>query len=187
MINNIIENIPNYLSLLILIGPGGVGGMDPFERRKPISAIKDEGLGMSDKRDYLTVRGSINYIKHDTDPWYSACPTCNKKVVQSMGGDKFRCEKCNLTLDECSYRYIVNFQLIDHSGNSWLTVFNDGEKILGGKTAKELFQMRTEGNDLGYEQVFSEALFKTYVCNISAKQEIGKFNYYIIMNIYFYS
>lgn len=156
-------------------GSGGGAAPESFDRRKTISAIKDEGLGMGEKRDYLTVRATVNYIKHDSDPWYTACitQTCNnKKVVAGMNG-QFRCEKCNQTLDECNYRYVISSQFFDFSGNGWFTLFSDsGEKLLGGRNAKELHEMRTEGNELVYEQVFSEALFKTYICNVSVKNEI---------------
>ena len=43
--------------------------MDPLDRRRTISAIRDEGLGMGEKADFITVKGSVSYIKHDTDCW----------------------------------------------------------------------------------------------------------------------
>jgi hypothetical protein len=104
-----------YLSLLLLllftfgfafplsfVLVGGLGGgLDGFDKRKTISSIKDEMLGMSEKPDYITVKGTIIYIKHDTDPFYTACPTpnCNKKVVETMHGE-FSCEKCNKQFPE---------------------------------------------------------------------------------------
>jgi replication factor A1 len=54
-------------------GPGG--SVDPLEKRKAVSAIKEEGLGVSEKPDFITIKGSVNYIKHDTDCWYNACPS----------------------------------------------------------------------------------------------------------------
>jgi replication factor A1 len=60
----------------------GGGGGDSFEKRKTISAIRDENLGMDDKPDYVGLKASVSYIKHDNECWYTACPTegCNKKV-----------------------------------------------------------------------------------------------------------
>jgi replication factor A1 len=89
-------------------GGGGAGGQgfDSFDRRKSIAAIKDEGLGMSEKPDYITVKGAAVYIKHDNDPFYAACPTpgCNKKVVESMNGE-YSCEKCNKHFQSVSERH----------------------------------------------------------------------------------
>jgi replication factor A1 len=69
-----------------------------------LSAIKDNGMGATEKGDYATVKAYVNFIKHsDADPWYTACttPNCNKKVVESGGGN-WMCEKCNLQLSEVS-------------------------------------------------------------------------------------
>lgn len=58
---------------------------------------------MNEKADIVTVKGSVIYIKHDNDPWYTACPTpqCNKKVIEGMNG-QYSCEKCNKVFDEVS-------------------------------------------------------------------------------------
>lgn len=80
-----------------MIPGGGGGASDTFENRKAIAAIKDEQLGMNEKPDYVSVKASVSYIKHDNDPWYTACPDCHKKVTSSMSGDEWRCEKCNIS------------------------------------------------------------------------------------------
>jgi replication factor A1 len=54
-------------------------------------------MGLQEKPDYISVKGTITFIRHDTDPWYTACPVpgCNKKVTPSMGEVGWHCEKCN--------------------------------------------------------------------------------------------
>lgn len=76
-------------------GAGGAAGNESFDKRKTISAIRDENLGMQEKPDYIVLKGTVVYIKHDNDPWYTACPNenCNKKVTENMQGEWF-CEKC---------------------------------------------------------------------------------------------
>lgn len=61
---------------------GGAGGPIPLDQRIAIASIKDDGLGMKEKPDYVTVKGTVTYIRHENDPWYTACPTpnCNRKV-----------------------------------------------------------------------------------------------------------
>jgi replication factor A1 len=95
--------LPSGASLSVTGGLGGVGGGDAFEKRKHISSIMEEGLGRAEKPDYITVKGTVTYLKHDNDPWYTACPTpnCNKKVVEGMGG-QWSCEKCNQHFDNVS-------------------------------------------------------------------------------------
>jgi hypothetical protein len=76
------------------ISGGGSGGVDSFEKRKEVASIKDEGLGLNEKPDYATIKATVNYIKHDNDCWYTACPTegCNKKVslITTAGADVLR-------------------------------------------------------------------------------------------------
>lgn len=92
------------------------GGADSFEKRKAISSIRDENMGMNDKPDYVGLKSSVSYIKHDNDCWYTACPFegCNKKVstlilinislhcvtffiaqVNETMNNNWMCEKCN--------------------------------------------------------------------------------------------
>lgn len=78
------------------------GASDPIENRICLSAIKDNGMGVSEKGDYATIKAYVNFIKHsDADPWYTACstPGCSKKVVEGGGGN-WTCEKCNITVPE---------------------------------------------------------------------------------------
>jgi replication factor A1 len=84
-------------------GPGGAGGNESFDKRKTMASIKDEAMGLGEKPDYIVLKGSVVYIKHDNDPWYTACPTdqCNKKVTENMSNDWF-CEKCNKSFPQVS-------------------------------------------------------------------------------------
>lgn len=149
------------------------GGLDSFEQRKNIAAIKDEQLGFRDKPDFITLKGTVVYIKHDTDPFYAACPTpgCNKKVTEAMNGE-YMCEKCNKTFPNCARRYILSVSMADHSGSSWFTLFNDTADILLKHSAEGLHQMKMNGDEEGYEKVFSDALFKTIIGKARVKQEL---------------
>ena len=85
--------------------------MDPLEKRKNISHIREENLGHAEKGDYLSFKGTISYISHEKDPWYNACPTCQKKVVD-LGNSMWRCEKCNNEYPNVS---IITLSIIDES------------------------------------------------------------------------
>lgn len=86
------------------IMPGGAKN----EIRKTVSQIKDEGLGRSDKPDWVTVKATISFIKTDSF-CYTACPLmvgdrqCNKKVSRS-GNRGWQCDRCNQEFQECDYR-----------------------------------------------------------------------------------
>jgi len=104
--------------------------------RKTISQIKDERLGTSEKPDWITVSATISFIKVDNF-CYTACPImigdrqCSKKVTNN-GDGKWRCERCDQSIEECDYRYILQLQIQDHTGLTWVTVFQEsGEEIIG--------------------------------------------------------
>lgn len=152
-------------------GMSGSGLNDPIESRRVISSIKEEMLGSGEKPDYVTVKGSVSYIKHDTDCWYNACPTCSKKVVE-LGNGQWSCEKCNTTHSNCNRRYLLTLTLADHTGNNWATLFNEqAEKLLGVK-AEQLYQYRQAGDDTSFESVFERSLFKTVIARLRVKQEM---------------
>lgn len=150
-------------------------GQDGIEKRKNLSAITDEGLGLSEKPDYVTVKATVTFIKHDQDegPWYTACPSegCNKKVIQSLG-DTWQCEKCGREYGHCNRRYILSLSVADHTCTTWVTLFDDAAKQLLGHSAEDLHQMKLSGDDAGYEKVFSDALFKEVVLKLRVKQEM---------------
>ena len=83
--------------------------LEPLDNRKTILSIKEEGLGMNEKADFITIKGTITFIKHDNDPWYCACPTegCNKKVFETTD-NRWACEKCSTSFDKVLYNVIYN-------------------------------------------------------------------------------
>ncbi len=50
-------------------GTGGPGSVARLEDRVAVAYIKDEGLGAGEKPDYVSLKGLVNYIKHDSEPW----------------------------------------------------------------------------------------------------------------------
>ena len=149
----------------------GIQGMDPLEKRKVTASIKDQGLGQGEKPDYYTLKSAVSFIKHEPDPWYTACigPDCNKKVTEAMNG-QWNCEKCNKTYDQCKRRYMLSLILQDSSGQAWFTAFDDIANKIVGKTADEMYEMKSSG-DPGYEAAYSSALFKSYLVKARSKNE----------------
>ncbi|KAK1368315.1 Replication protein A subunit [Heracleum sosnowskyi] len=144
--------------------------------RKTISQIKDENLGTSEKPDWITVTATLSYLKTDNF-CYTACPLkigerqCNKKVINN-GDGTWRCERCDQSVEECDYRYILQFQIQDHTGLTWVTGFQEiGEEIFG-TSAKELYTLKFEEQD---DEKFSEhvrkVLFNKYLFKLKVKEE----------------
>ncbi|KAJ6347700.1 hypothetical protein OIU76_004229 [Salix suchowensis] len=143
---------------------------------KTISQIKDERLGTSEKPDWITVPATVIYVKSDNF-CYTACPImsgerqCNKKVTNN-GDGKWQCEKCDRSVDECDYRYILQLQIQDHTGITWVTAFQEcGEEIMG-ISAKDLHYLKHEQqDDEGFSKVLRQVLFSRYVFKLKIKEE----------------
>ncbi|XP_030454003.2 replication protein A 70 kDa DNA-binding subunit A [Syzygium oleosum] len=150
--------------------------MGRTDARKTISQIKDEKLGTSEKPDWITVSANIAYIKLDNF-CYTACPIvigdrqCNKKVTNN-GDGKWRCDRCDRCVDECDYRYILQIQIQDHTGQAWVTAFQEcGEEIMG-VSAKELFSLRTEHEDERFGEIVRKVFFTKFLFKLKVKEEI---------------
>lgn len=163
-------NTTQVKSLSAAGGGFGGGGLGTFSERSVISDIKAKQLGFGQKPDYITVKGTVNFIKHDTGIYYQACTKCQKKVVPDVA-QNFTCEKCQTSYKTCENRYIMSVVVLDHTGSSWTTCFNDqGKIVLNGKTADEIGELR-ETNPALFEAAFKEALFKQYVFRLRVKAE----------------
>jgi replication factor A1 len=115
---------------------GGIGGdwASNLRERRTIAQARDENLGTSsdDKADYFSLRATVVHLKQD-NLYYPACGSenCNKKVTLD-GNGSWRCEKCDQSFDKPNYRYIISANVQDHTGQMWLSGFNDvGEDLLG--------------------------------------------------------
>ncbi|KAL6558226.1 Replication protein A 70 kDa DNA-binding subunit A [Orobanche minor] len=145
--------------------------------RKSLAQIKDEGLGRSDKPDWITVKATISFVKTDTF-CYTACPLmigdrqCSKKVTKS-GNSSWMCDRCNQEFEECDYRYLLQVQIQDHSGLTWVTAFQEtGEEILGC-SAKELYMLKHEAqDDIRFLEIIRNCLFMEFLLKLKIKEEI---------------
>ncbi|XP_022738094.1 replication protein A 70 kDa DNA-binding subunit A-like [Durio zibethinus] len=146
------------------------------DNRKTISQIKDERLGTSEKPDWITVVATIAYIKLDNF-CYTACPImngdrqCNKKVTNN-GDGKWWCDKCDTSVDECDYRYIIQFQIQDNTGITWVTAFQESGEDLMGVSAKDLYYLRFENqNDEKFMEITRQVMFNKYIFKLKVKEE----------------
>lgn len=150
--------------------------MGRTEVRKTISQIKDEKLGTSEKPDWITVGASISFMKVDNF-CYTACPImigdrqCNKKVTNN-GDGKWRCDRCDQAVDECDYRYILQFQIQDHTGLTWVTAFQESGQEIMGVSAKDLYFLKyEEQEDEQFAEITRKVLFHKYTFKLKVKEE----------------
>lgn len=145
----------------------GEGGSrrDPF---KTIAQVKDEQLGMSENADFFSVKASIQYIKADNF-CYPACLSegCNKKVVELEPG-QWRCERCDKNHPKPEYRYIMSVNISDHTGQLWVSCFDETGRLIIGKSADELMEIK-EVDDKQVAEIFSDANCRIFNWRCKAK------------------
>jgi replication factor A1 len=158
----------SFASHSSMAGAGTAGGrQDPT---KTVAQVKEENLGMSENNDYFSTKGTIVYIKQDTFS-YPACLSdgCNKKVTD-MGDGTWRCEKCNINHPRPEHRYIMSLNVSDHTGQLWLSCFDDIGRLVMGMTADQLMELK-ENDTAAMEKAFEEANCKTFTFKVRAKMD----------------
>jgi len=147
---------------------GAAGGrQDPL---KTVAQVREENLGMSETTDYFSTKATIVYIRQENVA-YPACLNdgCNKKVIMEDTG-KWRCEKCNIAHPKPEYRYIMSINVNDHTGQLWLSCFDDVGRMIMGMTADQLMNLK-ENDEPAAAQAFEEANCKTLVFKCRAKMD----------------
>ena len=158
-----------FTSHAATLGSMGVAGgrSDPV---KTIMQVKDENLGMSETTDYFTTKATIIYVKQDNFS-YPAClsPDCNKKVVEEEPGE-WRCARCEKSHPKPEHRYVMSVNVSDHTGQIWLSCFDDVGRLIMGMTADQLTELR-DNDDKAASEVFQEANCKSWLFKCRAKMD----------------
>ncbi|KAI3801997.1 hypothetical protein L1987_30118 [Smallanthus sonchifolius] len=122
----------------------------------------------------VIIIGTIKWVSHDTDWYYYACNTCNKKVTKKyMFTDAtdgsghveekqtFECnnDKCTAPVISAVPRFIIPLRVQDGTGVLSLTLFDKEANKKFNKSAYELLQNTLEGhNKKDYPDVFDDLL-----------------------------
>ncbi|TLS24224.1 hypothetical protein PpBr36_08460 [Pyricularia pennisetigena] len=108
-----------------------------------IHRVKEDNLGMDDVA-YFALKATVVYIRQENFA-YPSCLNegCSKKVTD-LGDGSWRCEKCDVNHPRPEYRYIMSVNVTDHTGQLWLSCFDDVGRIIMGKSADELMALKDE-------------------------------------------
>ena len=144
---------------------GGRG--DPL---KTILQVKEENLGMSENTDYFTMKSTIIYVKQENFS-YPACLSegCNKKVVENVPG-QWRCERCDKNHPKPEHRYVMSINVSDHTGQIWLSCFDDVGRMIMGMSADQLMEL-VENDNAARDAAFQNANCKTWIFKCRAKMD----------------
>lgn len=160
------DTFQNHNAMSGSMGAAGDRG-DPI---KSIMQVKEENLGMSENTDYFTTKATIIYVKQDTYS-YPACLSegCNKKVVEVDPG-QWRCERCDKTHPKPEHRYIMSVNVSDHTGQMWLSCFDDVGRLIMGMSADQLVELKENEEKISGD-AFQEANCKTWIFKCRAKMD----------------
>ncbi|ODV79658.1 replication factor-a protein [Suhomyces tanzawaensis NRRL Y-17324] len=162
-------------------------GSNQVSNRKTIAEAEEENLGKSDRPDYFSIKATIGFTKVDNF-CYPACSnesqnqstqksgqvnTCNRKLIELNDGS-WKCERCDLTFSEPTYRYIFNCSVMDNTGQLWLTLFDqEAHKLFGvdASVLKKYQQDEADGVGKNFTELTSSILFKEYSFRVRARQD----------------
>ncbi|KAI8014241.1 Replication protein A 70 kDa DNA-binding subunit A [Camellia lanceoleosa] len=97
---------------------------------------------------------------------------CNKKVTRS-GNSRWQCDRCNQEFEECDYRYLLQAQVQDHTGLTWVTTFQESGEEIVGYSAKELYFLKyEERDDVRFAEIICGSLFREYLFRLKIKEEM---------------
>lgn len=152
--------------------PGAGGGR--ADRRVTLSQIAEEGLGLGGSPAWVSVVATISFLRNE-NMYYPACPlpfngkTCNKKLQDHAGDGSWYCERCAQSAAP-DWRYIVSAQVADHTGEAWVTAFNEAAPDILGLPAGELRAL-CEAGDPRFAFYVQQACFKTYLMRLKLAED----------------
>ncbi|CAI6100091.1 unnamed protein product [Clonostachys chloroleuca] len=129
-----------------------------------INMLSDDGAPV-----YYSLKASILYCKPETFA-YASCPNCRKKIVQSTDGTWF-CEMDQKPFDKPEYRYIMSLSVADHSGQQWISVFDEVGRVVFGMSANDLMELRENGEQEAFDAAFSGIVYKKFTFKCRAKKD----------------
>ncbi|KAK8873856.1 Replication factor A protein 1 [Apiospora arundinis] len=142
------------------------------DQTKSISQVKDEMLGMDNPGgDYFNLKATVVYIRQENF-CYPACMNsdCNKKVID-QGDGTWHCEKCQADHPRPEYRYISSINVNDHTGQIWLSCFDEVSRIImDGMTADQAMELK-ENDEPALAAKFEAANFTKLNFRVRAKMD----------------
>jgi hypothetical protein len=147
------ENSPNivdYFNLSSGANGGGtpgapnseLGGSGGGRTLTTIADMREEckrGF-FGDKGIYFDIIAKLSFVSTkskdgDIPIYYSACPTCNRKLADD---GTMRCFACDKTVSVPKMKYLLRAQFIDHSDQCYLSVFDAQAVTVLKRTVEDL-------------------------------------------------
>ena len=154
-------------------GGGGLGGGS--DRRVRLYQVKSEHMGSEGKAEWVETMATVQFVKQERI-CYPSHPETKKKLTRHDENSPWTDESTGNTVDKPVYRYLMSIQLIDHTGQQWVSCFDDAGVSLMGCSADEMMELQdTDENSYSGRinaVTFSHGLFKLKVANDDWQGEV---------------
>ncbi|GLJ18890.1 hypothetical protein SUGI_0337550 [Cryptomeria japonica] len=117
--------------------------------RMTISSIH-ERMSIKPETIQTTLLAVLHFVNiNDQNFYYAACPLivngrpCKKKCTQHAD-DSWFYSRCQMTMQDCNYSYLLPLKLQDATGTLWATAFDEGGIHLLHKIAKQLYALQND-------------------------------------------
>ncbi|GLJ32618.1 hypothetical protein SUGI_0656140 [Cryptomeria japonica] len=117
--------------------------------RMTISSIR-EWMSIKLETIQTTLLVVLRYVNvNDQNFYYTACPLivngrpCKKKCTQ-QADDSWFFSRCQMSMQDCNYSYLLPLKLQDATGTLWATAFDEGGNHLLHKTARQLYALQND-------------------------------------------
>ncbi|XP_059076322.1 replication protein A 70 kDa DNA-binding subunit A-like [Cryptomeria japonica] len=118
----------------VVLFPSTPGQLNTPYTRKTLAFVLEQCTILTDVVETV-IRETIQFIKPNAF-CYPACPLtvygkeCKKKCIQQKTNEWF-CPRCQEKVPKCTYRYVLQVKIYDHTDNMWVTIFDEvASKIL---------------------------------------------------------
>ncbi|XP_059078003.1 replication protein A 70 kDa DNA-binding subunit A-like [Cryptomeria japonica] len=123
--------------------------IDDKYTRMTISSIR-ERMSIKPETIQTTLLAILRYVNvNDQNFYYTACPLivngrpCKKKCTQ-QADDSWFCSRCQMSMQDCNYSYLLPLKLQDATGTLWATAFDEGGNHLLHKTVRQLYALQND-------------------------------------------
>ena len=153
-------------------------------KRVTLKELKDKPVPpVGSKAEYVNVLAYIGNIMPDQTMYYMSAPDgSNRKVIPS--GSTYFSEATQKHYDSFVRRYVMRGQIMDHTGQIMVNVFNDQAEVILGCTADELAELKEKSEpDLQkrYDNILRYAAFKPYnlrvMCKVEEYQDVPRLKF----------
>ena len=145
------------------------------------SSSEDKYLPSNSKKQFDSYNITWIIDKFITTKWdkniYLACPdeSWRKKVHFEARHKNYKWENWNRSYDHCNPTYMITARVSDGTDQTNVQFYREqGEQILGGITAQEMWKLGEYKDKEKANQVFEESLFKPF--QITIKGKLNEFN-----------